>query len=146
MARLYETLLLGVSTAFCLFTAVLSFASPVSFGGRLGLTVAGVDGLNEVRAQYGGFFLAVAVLGGLSLAGVVTRKVALTVNVVVFGGLIAGRLVSLALDTGVSGYGETIRALFFIDSMGFATAATALALAVGRDTRRSVETPSGTNA
>jgi hypothetical protein len=37
----------------------------------------------------------------------------------IFGGLITGRVVSLALDRGLKGYGGVIRALFFIDAAGF---------------------------
>ncbi len=129
MANLYGTLFLGVSTLFCLLTAASSFAAPGRFGRRLGLTADGASGLNEIRAQYGGFFLAVAAVGALALAGVVPHLPALVVNAVVFGGLIAGRLVSLALDGGFGGYGQTIRALFVIDSVGFAAAAVALAVA-----------------
>ena len=40
-------------------------------------------------------------------------------NAVVFGGLITGRIVSLAVDSGMSGYGPTIRLLFLIDATGF---------------------------
>jgi len=47
--------------------------------------------------------------------------------IVIFGGLIAGRLVSLALDGGIAGYGPTIRALHAIDAIGLALAIAALA-------------------
>jgi hypothetical protein len=41
--------------------------------------------------------------------------------------LIAGRLVSLALNGGVAGYSSTILALYAIDAIGFALAIAAMA-------------------
>jgi hypothetical protein len=81
-----------------------------------------------VRAQYAGFFLAVAMACVAALLGAVPRASAYLVLAVVFGGLIAGRLVSLGLDGGVIGYPPTIRALFAIDAIGFALTATAFVL------------------
>ena len=45
----------------------MSFRFPRQFGERLGLAVRGLDGLNENRAQYSGFFLASALVNGLGL-------------------------------------------------------------------------------
>ena len=44
----------------------------------------------------------------------------------VYGGLLAGRLTSLALDAGVTGYGPTILALYVIDAIGLALAVASL--------------------
>lgn len=102
--------------------------APARFAERLGLAIANTGGYNEIRAQYAGFFLAVAVVCGASLAGVVSRQAAFVVLIVVFGGLIAGRLASLALDGGAAGYGPTIRSLYLIDGIGFTLAIAALAV------------------
>ena len=72
------------------------------------IAIANTGGYNEIRAQYAGFFLAIAVVCGASLAGVVSRQAAFVVLAVVFGGLIAGRLASFALDGGAAGYGRTL--------------------------------------
>jgi hypothetical protein len=56
------------------------------------------------------------------------RQIALVVVAMIFGGLISGRLVSLAIDRGVAGYGATIRALLVIDAVGFLLALAALAV------------------
>jgi hypothetical protein len=85
-------------------------------------------GINEVRAQYAGFFFAAALVCGAALGGYLPRTAALVVIAVIFGGLIGGRLASLAIDRSVAGYGATIRALFVIDAAGFALALAALAL------------------
>ena len=57
------------------------------FGERLGFTIGGLDGLNEIRAQYGGFFLAAALVNALALMGVLSRQTSFAFNAVVFGGL-----------------------------------------------------------
>jgi hypothetical protein len=59
----------------------------------------------------------------------VARPTAFVLLAAVFGGLIAGRLVSLALNGGLTGYGPMIRALYAIDAIGFALSITALILA-----------------
>jgi len=129
MGQMVGTVILAGAAVFFLGTSVAAFVSPAMFGARLGFTMAGADGLNEVRAQYGGFFLAAAIVSVAGLTGAVPRSGALLVMAVVFGGLIFGRLVSLALDRGFTGYGATIRALFAIDTVGLVAALVALGLA-----------------
>ena len=126
MANIFQTLVLAIATLFCLLTTWGSGTAPARFAERLGLSIANTGGYNEIRAQYAGFFLAVAAVCGASLAGVVSRQAAFVVLAVVFGGLIAGRLASFALDGGAAGYGPTIRSLYLIDAIGFALAIAAL--------------------
>lgn len=120
MRMAFGTVVLLVVSLFFAFTSWTSFKSPRQFGERLGFTIRGLDGLNEIRAQYGGFFLAAALVNALGLIGVFSRQTSFAVNAVVFGGLIIGRVASLALDGGMLGYGTAIRALFVIDASGFA--------------------------
>jgi hypothetical protein len=124
----FGTAVLAIATAFCLLTTWRSGTAPGSFAQQLGLTIANAGGYNEIRAQYAGFFLAAAALCAASLCGAVPRPSAFIVLAVIFGGLITGRLVSLALNGGITGYGPTILALYVIDSVGFVLAVTALAL------------------
>jgi hypothetical protein len=98
------------------------------FAAKLGLGIVNAGGLNEVRAQYSGFFLAVAAVCIASLCGLLSRQISLVVMVAVYGGLLAGRLVSLALNAGVGGYGPIILALYAIDALGLLLAATSLIL------------------
>jgi len=113
------TIVLVAASLFFAWTNWISFRFPRQFGQNLGFTIGGLDGLNEIRAQYGGFFLAAALINALALLGVFSHQTSFVVNAVVFGGLITGRMASLALDGGVTGYGGSIRALFFIDAAGF---------------------------
>jgi energy-converting hydrogenase Eha subunit B len=128
MASLFGTAVLSVTALFFLSTSWSSFSKPREFGERLGFTIAGADGVNEIRAQYGGFFLAAAVCGVAALGGLIPRSTGFLVNGTIFGGLIAGRLVSLLMDRGIRKYGALIRALFVIDALGFALAIIALVL------------------
>jgi Domain of unknown function (DUF4345) len=125
---MFGTIVLVIATLFFLYTAWSSGIAPVEFAERLGLAVANAGGYNEIRAQYAGFFFAAALACVASLAGVVPRQAAFIVLAVTFGGLLAGRLVSLALDGGIAGYSHTIVALYAIDASGLALAITALGL------------------
>ena len=120
MRMIFGTVVLLTASLFFAWTSYISFRFPRQFGERLGFTIGGLDGLNEIRAQYGGFFLGAALVNALALMGVLSRQTSFAVNAVVFGGLITGRVVSLALDGGMNGYGGAIRVLFFVDAAGFA--------------------------
>jgi Domain of unknown function (DUF4345) len=128
MRRVFGTIVLVVATLFCLLTTWQSGTAPVQFARALGLTVADAGGLNEIRAQYAGFFLFAAALCFAALVWKTLRQTAFTMLIVIFGGLFAGRLVSLGLDGGFSGYDPLIRSLYYIDAFGLAIAVAALKL------------------
>ena len=128
MGQLFGTIVIVVGGLFFLLTAWSSAAAPGQFAAKLGLAIADAGGINEIRAQYAGFFLAAALMCGAALAGWAPRQAAFLVMIVIFGGLIAGRVVSLALDGGMAGYGPTIRALYAVDAIGLALTLAALAL------------------
>jgi hypothetical protein len=120
MRLAFGRIVLLLTSIFFAWTSWTSFRFPRQFAEGLGFTIGGLDGLNEVRAQYGGFFLAAALINALSLLEVLPPQIGFVVNAVIFGGLIIGRVVSLVLDGGINGYGGAIRALFVIDSVGLA--------------------------
>lgn len=126
MRSVFGTGVLITAGLFCLLTTVSAFQSPGAFAKRLGLTIANAAGTNEIIAQYACFFGAVAIICGLATIGIVGRQSAFIVLIVVFGGLISGRLTSLAINGGFSGYTPTIISLYFIDSFGLVLAASAL--------------------
>ena len=128
MGQLFGTIVLVVGGLFFFLTTWSSAAAPGQFAAKLGLAIADAGGINEIRAQYAGFFLAAALMCGAALAGWAPRQAAFLVMIVIFGGLIAGRVVSLALDGGMAGYGPTIRALYAVDAIGLALTLAALAL------------------
>jgi lipopolysaccharide export LptBFGC system permease protein LptF len=61
-----------------------------------------------------------------ALGGAIPRSSALVLLVAVFAGLIGGRVVSLVLNRGMSGYPAMIVALYGIDSVGLVLSAMAL--------------------
>ena len=125
---MFGTIGLTIAALFFLYTTWRSGTAPAEFAERLGLTVANAGGYNEIRAQYAGFFFAGRSFAWHRLAGTVPRQAAYIDLAVAFGGLLAGRLVSLALDGGIAGYGRTIVALYAIDATGLALAVVALVL------------------
>jgi uncharacterized iron-regulated membrane protein len=132
MGKTFGVGVLVLAATFCLLTTWTAATAPAAFAERLGLAVANPGGRNEVRAQYAGFFFAVAVACVAALAGLLPRDSALIVLVVVFGGLIAGRVASLGLDGGVAGYTPTVLALYAVDALGCALSLAALLLDPGR--------------
>jgi hypothetical protein len=128
MSRLFGTGVLVAGGLFFLLTTWSSGTAPQQFADRLGLAISSTGGLNEIRAQYAGFFLAAAIACGVALASWIPRQAAFVMLIVIFGGLIVGRLASLAIDGGVAGYGPTINALYAIDALGLGLAIAALAL------------------
>ena len=125
---MFGTIVLAIAALFFLLTAWRSGSAPAEFAARLGLNIATAGGYNEIRAQYAGFFLASALVCTASLVGVVPRQAAFMLLIVAFGGLFAGRVVSLVVDGGVAGYGSTIVGLHAIDAIGLTLAIAALVL------------------
>jgi hypothetical protein len=131
MSVWFSKSVLLLAALFCLFTAAGSGVFPRQFANRLGLTILDTNGYNEIRAQYAGFFLMVAAICIAALAGYINRRSAYTVFAAVFGGLIMGRVASLAINRGFEGYTSTILALYAIDATGLLLAL--VAIAVDRD-------------
>jgi len=123
MGTIFGSIFLVATALFFLFTAWSSAVAPEKFAARLGLAIANAGGANEIRSQYAGFFFAAAIVCALALCGIVPRLTAFAVLAMIFGGLIAGRSASLALNGGLEGFGPTILALYVIDGLGFFTAA-----------------------
>jgi hypothetical protein len=107
---------------------VVRRSGAAAIGGAIGVHIANADGLNEIRAQYGGFFLAAAGICATALIGAIPRQIAYVVIAVTSGGCIAGRLVSLVLNGGFAGYSPTMVALYFIDGTVFISSIAALIL------------------
>jgi hypothetical protein len=131
MRHSFGTFVLVAAVLFCLFTAWSSGFTPKEFAARLGLTIASADGYNEIRAQYSGFFLMTGAICVAAMSGAMSRRSAFIVLAVIFGGLITGRLASLAANRGFGGYTSTILALYAIDATGLILALTAMAIDKG---------------
>lgn len=125
---MFGSVVLALGALFFLFSSAGAGIAPAAFADRLGLNTADAGGRNEIRAQYGGFFLAVALICAGALVGAVAQQTALIVLVVLFGGVFAGRLAALALNGGAAGYGRAIVALHLVDAGGLALALAALVI------------------
>ena len=127
MASKFGTAVLVVALLFCLLTTLSAGMRPDRFAEQLGLKVINAGGTNEVYAQYAGFFLAVATVCLVTLSGHAPRSAAFILLIAVFGGLIAGRVLSLIVNGGTAGFTPMIVSLYAIDAIGLAMATTALA-------------------
>jgi hypothetical protein len=128
MHNLFSTIYLAVTGIFFVGSGLLAVARPEWFAARLDLSTLRTGGLNEVRAQYGGFFTVLGIACALAAAGRLEPQFMLGVLALTFGGIVGGRLLSLLLDRGVSGYGPMIRALLVLDTAGGALALYGLSL------------------
>jgi hypothetical protein len=128
MGHQFGTAVLIVTALFFLATMWSSGTNPEGFAEQLGLKIANAGGVNEIRAQYAGFFLAAAVVCLAPLMGALSRRASFIVLLTIFGGLLAGRLVSLAINGDVKGYPPTIVALYAIDAIGLVLAIAAFNL------------------
>jgi hypothetical protein len=90
-------LISGVAIFFALM-GVLALASPGRILAPFGSTSLTVDGRNEVRAVYGGFGIAVALLLLATLWLESIRTGALLAVAVALFGMAAGRLASVAIE------------------------------------------------
>jgi hypothetical protein len=130
MIHPFSTLYLAFAALFFLGTGAYAVSRPQRFAATLDLATVRAGGLNEVRAQYGGFFTVLGVACALAALGIVERRFGLGLAAVTFGGIIAGRLWGLVVDRDLAGYGPTIRGLFLVDAAGCALAVAALLLEV----------------
>jgi hypothetical protein len=123
-----STIYLALTALFFLGSGAYAASKPQQFAAALDLATVRAGGLNEVRAQYGGFFLVLGVACALATLGIMERRLVLGAMALTFGGVIAGRLFGLVIDRGVAGYGPTVRNLFLVDATGCALAVAALVL------------------
>jgi hypothetical protein len=89
---------LALSALAFVFIGLNTFHDPVAAMAGLELQPASVSAVNEVRANYGGLQITI---GLVLLAGVLRAewlRPSLWVSAAVTGGLVAGRVVSIALD------------------------------------------------
>jgi hypothetical protein len=122
------TLYLTLAAIFFLASGAYAISRPQRFAAALDLTTLRAGGLNEVRAQYGGFFVALGLTCACAALGIIEPRFGLGAAALTFGGVIAGRLLGLLIDRGFAGYSASIRTLFVVDAAGCALAVAALAL------------------
>lgn len=128
MSTLIINIILVSVGLFFAYTAVVSFRTPVPFARGLGLEPNGRSGVIEIRAQYGGFFAAAGLTQFAVFVGLISAQTALFVGLVIFGGLIVGRILALLAAGGREKLLPIISALYWIDGIGCLAAVVGLFL------------------
>ncbi len=120
MIGITTNIILAIFGLFFLYTGISSFRNPVGFARSLSLETVGWSGQVEIKAQYGGFFIAAALSQFAALIGALNPEAALVVALIIFGGLIAGRLGALMVSPQDETLTPTIKGLYYIDGAGAA--------------------------
>jgi len=131
MEEVFARTVAAICGLFFIATGIIGFGQPGRFARTLGLDAASRSGVIEIRAQYGGFFLAAGAICAASASGGAPLNSALLLSTAIFGGLIGGRIAAWLLGRQTDPILPTIRALFLVDAMGFAVSAGALLLVGG---------------
>lgn len=93
------TAFVWLMAVFFLGMGVLGLLAPAAISGQFGITLGGADGRTEVRAVYGGFGVAIAVLLAFGAAGTAgLRPGAVIAVAVALLGMALGRLLSTVVD------------------------------------------------
>lgn len=129
MSAIVTNIILAAFGLFFAYTAVASFRTPVPFARGLGLEPNGRSGAIEIRAQYGGFFAAAGLVQFAVFGGLVSAQAALFVGLVIFAGLIVGRVAAFFTGSREEKLLPIISALYWIDGIGCLAAVSGLFLA-----------------
>lgn len=89
-------LIIGILVAGMI--AFRALIAPEALLANIGIALTNADGRNEIRAQYGGFYLAVTIALLLSLFGRLSAGFGLGLLLVAVGGILLGRLASIVIE------------------------------------------------
>lgn len=112
--------ILVISALLAAYIAYEGLVDTRGFLNAMDVEILGPGGMNEIRAQYGGFFAAVTIVCVLGIFGRIRPSAALILMAAIYGGVLFGRLVSLGLD-GVevfSAYPPLLQRAHVIDLVG----------------------------
>lgn len=80
------------------FISYRAFLAPQEVLAGIGLSPDGLDGRNEIRAMYGGFYLVLMGVLAASLFGTLPARFGLGLLLITVGGVLLGRLISMAME------------------------------------------------
>ena len=114
---MFAKIVLGLGALIAAYIGSVALSSPAGVLADYGLVVADANGRNEIRGQYGGFFIVLAGVMLASLLGKLPKKFGLGVFLMTVGGVFLGRMLSLVFEgpTVFASYSPAIKALFAID-------------------------------
>lgn len=132
---LFQRAVMGVTALIALAIGLRALTDPAGFLNGMQMAAVGPAGLNETRGQYGAFFIALVLYAGLGAAGIVRTTSVLAMLLVLYAGVLAGRVIHLALVgfDAIGSYPPIMQAIHVVDLVGLI--ASALALRQGRATR-----------
>lgn len=115
-----QRLVMGVTALIALSIAVGGLFVPEAFLDGMALSATGPAGVNEVRGQYGGFFLVAALYTAAGATGFIRPSSVLGFMVVLYGGVFLGRMVHFAVAgfDEISTYPPVMQAIHFVDLTG----------------------------
>jgi hypothetical protein len=116
-------LVLGLAGIAFLAVGVMSLVTPAAGMAPFGMALPTPSAVNEIRANYGGMHLAMGAFYLWAAARPAWRRAALLVLALFTGGLVVGRLVSLAADGAPNAF---VWRLLVVEAAGAAAAAVLL--------------------
>jgi len=125
----FQRLVLLISTFVAAWIGWQGLTQPESFVGAMEIEITGAGGRNEIMAQYGAYFVAVALALLVGAIGVLRTSTALIVLVLIYGGVFVGRIYVLMSDGWevFSAYPTMLQNAHYIDPIGLLLCLAALA-------------------
>lgn len=116
---MFAKIVLILGAVMSAYIGVNALGSPGTVLTDFGVVVPGADGRNEIRGQYGGFFIVLAIVMALSVIGKLPERFGLGVFLMTVGGVLLGRIASLILEgpSIFSSYSTNIQALHAVDTI-----------------------------
>lgn len=121
---------LGLCGIAMVYIGWTGLSAPAALMEPLGIPLAGPAARNEIRAAYGGMHVGIGLFLLATALRADLRTVGLWANLCIMGGLVAGRLVGIAIDGSPGGF-----ALGLLAVEGIAAAASAVLLAARQRVR-----------
>lgn len=118
----FQRALMLATAAMALFLGIFAVADPAGFLTAMQMGAEGPAAFNEMRAQYGGFFLALGLFLVAGAAGRANTRAALWAMVIMYGGIFLGRILHLTAFGGWAdfpAYNLTMQIVHAVDGAGF---------------------------
>ena len=114
---MFAKIVLAIGALMAVFIGYTAISNPAGILTDYGIIVSDANGRNEIRGQYGGFFIVLAGVMLASLLGKLPQKFGLGVFLMTISGVLLGRIFSLVLEGPAvfMAYSSGIKALFAID-------------------------------
>ncbi|MEO1330001.1 MAG: DUF4345 domain-containing protein [Pseudomonadota bacterium] len=133
----FQRIVLTLSAAIAVWIGVKGMTEPQQFLAAMEIEVGTPGARNEIRGQYGGYFIALGLLWLAGAAGLIRTSTALVSLLVLYGGVLSGRAASLAIDgaEAFAAYPGILQRAHALDAVGFLLTSAALAAADRQQSR-----------